>query len=164
MQFALSAVIFGLRRDEGRLSRAARGFDLASGGSNKGLFKVGRNMTRQIHCVVQNADDLNHLPGCRAIHDEMTPAPTFARDMQRPKIGENFVTGDAPKHIGAGFERRERVGKRDSVNLKLAFAEFVLGVFQDAGKSFSASSPRRIRQRVPVNCPPCRRRLYRRSC
>jgi len=38
MQFALSAVIFGLRRDEGRpLPALARGFDHASGGSNKGL-------------------------------------------------------------------------------------------------------------------------------
>ena len=38
MQFALSAVIFGLRRDEGRpLPALPRGFDHASGGSNKGL-------------------------------------------------------------------------------------------------------------------------------
>jgi len=137
-------------------ARAARGFDLASGGSNKGLFKVRRNMTRQIHCIVQNANDLNHLPGCRAIHDEMPSAPTFARDMQRPKIGENFVTGDAAKHIGASFERRERFGKRDSVNLKLAVAEFVLGVFQDAGEILfslitEANPPARSRQLSPVS-------------
>jgi hypothetical protein len=38
MQFALSAVMFGLRRDEGRpLPALTRGFDHASGGSNKGL-------------------------------------------------------------------------------------------------------------------------------
>jgi len=57
-------------------------------------FKVGRNMTRQIHCVMKKANDLDHLPGSRAIHDEMPPAPTFALDMERPKVGENFVTGD----------------------------------------------------------------------
>jgi hypothetical protein len=38
MQFALSAVMFGLRRGEGRpLPALTRGFDHASGGSNKGL-------------------------------------------------------------------------------------------------------------------------------
>jgi hypothetical protein len=46
MQFALSAVMFGLRRGEGRpLPALPRGFDHASGGSNKGLgekFRRGR--------------------------------------------------------------------------------------------------------------------------
>ena len=112
-------------------------------------------MACQIHCVVENADNLNHMAGCRAIHDEMPPAPTFARDMERPKVGENFVTGDAAEQIGASFERRERFGKRGSVNLKLAFAEFVLGVFQDAGEILfslitEANPPARSRQLSPA--------------
>jgi hypothetical protein len=40
MQFALSAVMFELRRGEGHpLPALSRGFDHASGGSNKGLGK-----------------------------------------------------------------------------------------------------------------------------
>ena len=124
-------------------------------GRNKGLFKVWRNMARQIHCVVENADDLDHLAGCRAIHDEMPPAPTFARDMERPKVGENFITGDAAEHVGASFERRERFGKRGSVNVKLPLAEFVFGVFQDAGEILfslitKANPPARSRQLSPA--------------
>ena len=112
-------------------------------------------MPRQIHCVVENANDLDHMAGCRAIHDEMPSAPPFARDMESPKVGENFITGGAAEKIGASFERRERVGKRGSVNLKLAFAEFVLGVFQDAGEILfslitEANPPARSRQLSPV--------------
>jgi hypothetical protein len=76
-------------------------------------------MTRQIHSVVENANDFDHMTGCRAIHDEMPSAPTFARDMESPKVGGNFITGDATEQFGASFDRRERFGKRDSVNLKL---------------------------------------------
>jgi hypothetical protein len=39
MQFALSAVIFGLRRDEGRQFSALRAGSTACGASNKGLGK-----------------------------------------------------------------------------------------------------------------------------
>ena len=81
----------------------------------------------------------------------MPSAPTFARNMERPKIGKDFITGDTAKQIGASFERRDRFGEHDSVNVKLTLAELVLCGFQDVGEiTFSlitkANPPARSRQ------------------
>ena len=45
-----------------------------------------RQMARQIHCVVEKAQDLDYLPvlvATNSKHYEMTAFTTMARDMQR---------------------------------------------------------------------------------
>ena len=39
-------------------------------------------MPRQIHSVMQNANDFDHLGRCCTAHDEMSPAPPVAGDME----------------------------------------------------------------------------------
>ena len=64
----------------------------------------------------------------------MPPASAIARDMEAPKIGEDFITGGASWHVRAGLERREGFNERDPIDPRLAIAERVGGIFQDAGE------------------------------
>ena len=91
-------------------------------------------MARQIHLIVQNPYYVDHVALCGSIQDEMPTSPALPRDVQRPKVGENFITGDAAKHVRPRFERGERFNERDPVNVKLLLAESVFCIFQDAGE------------------------------
>ncbi len=64
----------------------------------------------------------------------MPPASAFARDMQRPQVGQNIIARGAAENVGTGFERGKGFNQRDPVNVKLTRAERVFCVFQDAGE------------------------------
>ncbi len=93
-------------------------------------------MACQIHLIVQNPQHFDHIALNGAIHNEMPSASAFARDMQCPKVGKNFIAGDATKYVGASFKGSKGFNKRDAVNVNLTLAEGVFGVFEDAGKIF----------------------------
>ena len=93
-------------------------------------------MPRQLHSIVENSNNLDHVAARGAVHDEMPSAAALAGDMERPKVRQNFITSDAPQHVGAVAERAESFKKRVSVNVGLTGAESLSGIFQDAGEIF----------------------------
>src|SRR5271165_4482320 len=54
-----------------------------------------RNVSGQIHGVMENAHDLDDLSRCSAIHDEMSPSSAVACDVEAAEIGKDFVARDA---------------------------------------------------------------------
>jgi hypothetical protein len=98
MQFALSAVIFGLRRDEGRpLPALPRGFDHASGGSNKGLCKEKKSGFDN-RLIGDSYDNRNHvIEGKQRTFIEVTNdlAAFVAHD------GNDFIDHDLRGHFQA---------------------------------------------------------------
>src|SRR5271157_359671 len=108
-------------------------------------------MERQLHSVVENSYNLDHVAMRGPVHDEMPPASALARNVKGSKIGQDFVTSGASKHIWAVTERGKRLKNRGSVDVSLSRAESVSCIFQDAGEIFlglstKANPPARLRQ------------------
>jgi hypothetical protein len=107
-------------------------------------------MERQLHSVVENSYNFDHVAMRGPVHDEMPPASALARDMEGSKIWEDFVTSGASEHVGAVAERGKRLKERGSVNVRLLRAESLSCVFQDAGEIFLGLSTK-------ANPPTCLR-------
>jgi hypothetical protein len=97
---------------------------------------VWRDVPGQVHGVMENTHNLNHLPCPCAIHYEMPSASALARDVKAAEAGQDFVAGRASRHVRTGFERGNSIGERDLVNACLPRAEGVGGMFQDAEEVF----------------------------
>src|SRR5271168_354494 len=82
----------------GSTARAVRAVDWAGNAGRRGLGKLGgfwRNVSGQIHGVMENARDLDDLSRCSAIHDEMSSSSAVACDVEAAEIGKDFVARDA---------------------------------------------------------------------
>jgi hypothetical protein len=55
--------------------------------TTKSLRGFSRNVSGQIHGVMENAHDLDDLSRCGAIHDEMSPSSAVACDVEAAEIG-----------------------------------------------------------------------------
>jgi hypothetical protein len=78
------------------------------------LVGVRRDMERQLHSVVENSYNFDHVAMRGSVHDEMPPASALARNVEGSKIRKDFVTSGASKHIGAVTERGKRLKKASS--------------------------------------------------
>lgn len=112
-------------------------------------------MTRQIHAVIKNPDNFDHIAANGAIHDEMPATTAFSRDMKRPKIGKNFIAGDASEDIGASFERGKSLEQCHPVDRKAALTEFVFRRLQNVREIHfrhiaKANAPARLCQLSPA--------------
>jgi hypothetical protein len=119
-------------------------------------------MSRQIHRVVKDSHDFDHMTLGRAIHDEMSPASAMPRDMKGSQVGTNFFPWNASRHVRTGIERGKRLQERRSVNVSLARTKRVLCIFENAREIFlslgtKANPPAR-------RGPPCRRARHRQPC
>ena len=61
------------------------------------------DMARQIHGIIKNSKDFDHLALASAVHNEMPAAATCTCDVERPKIGQDFFASCAAPHVGASF-------------------------------------------------------------
>ena len=59
----------------------------AEGTRTTSLGGFWRNVSGQIHGVMENAHDLDDLSRCSAIHDEMSPSSAVACDVEAAEIG-----------------------------------------------------------------------------
>ncbi len=66
-------------------------------------------MARDIHCVVQDAQDFDYLAVSGSIENEMTSVTPAARDMEGAKAAENFIARRAARRVRPGFKRGERL-------------------------------------------------------
>lgn len=87
-------------------------------------------MARQIHSIVENANDVDNFPRRRAIHDEAPSAPAFARDMQRSKAGPYIVPPAVSQRLGTCLQCVDRFQERLAINVELSFSE----IFQNVDK------------------------------
>lgn len=70
-------------------------------------------MTRQIHCIVEETQDLDYLAVsflADSEHDEMTPLTAVASDMQREKSWRNVVARADADDARAGSQRLQCAG------------------------------------------------------
>ena len=91
-------------------------------------------MARQVHCVMKNANNFDHLAADGAIYDEMTSPTALTRNVKAAEARENFVTGGASGHVRARVKRREGIDERDLLNRGLSFAEIIGGVFENTSE------------------------------
>ena len=113
-------------------------------------------MTRQIHGVVKDADNFNHMAACSPIHDEMPPAATLPRNMKGSEVRENFIAGNAAENVGSSFQGGKGVKKRLAVNQALPFAKSVGCVFEDTNEILfrlgaEANPPTGLRHLSPLS-------------
>jgi hypothetical protein len=88
----------------------------------------------QIHRVVENAHDFDHLTSGGAVHDEMPSAPAFAGDVQAAQAALDFIARGAALDVGSCMQRRQRLRQRRLINPDLPLAERIGGLAQDAGE------------------------------
>src|SRR5271154_1227356 len=115
---------------------------------------------------MEDANNVDHVPLPCPIHDEMATVTTTTRNMERSKIGENFITRDAAEDIWPLAERGQSFKERRLVNLGLLMAEPRFCVGQNPSKILlglgaEANLPRRLCQ---VACGAPERTRSPRSC
>jgi hypothetical protein len=78
-------------------------------GEGLGLIAIRRQVPCQIHRIVKDTHDFDHMILRRSVHDEMSSASAKSRDMKGSEVGTNIFAPDASRNVGAGIERGERV-------------------------------------------------------
>ena len=108
-------------------------------------------MSRQVHCLVQNAHHLDDAGLCRSVDDEVTPTLPATRDVQRAQARENVIADPAAGHVGPIAERDERAKQRVAIDARLVRAKLLGRPPQDRGKVA-------LRGRAQTDTPATRRR------
>jgi len=108
-----------------------RGSDAARGRPPALSVDIGGNVPREIHGVMEDADDLNHVIGGCSIHDHVPAAATAPSDVERTKPRPQFVARDAPGRFRTVIKRADRGKDRGFVDLSLTRAENVESVGED---------------------------------
>jgi len=119
-----------LRRVEQRAGRRKRG-KLPSV-LDSGRFRG--NVAGEVHGIMEDADDLDHLFRLGAIHDDVTTAPTVSCDVQGSNAGTEFITGDRAKDFRVGAEKCDGAEKSRLVNFSLPGSERIPCVCKDPGE------------------------------
>jgi hypothetical protein len=88
-------------------------------------------MTGEVHGIVQDPHDFDHIRLRHTVEDEMPPAPPAARDVERPQTGENLVAGDAPRRLWACRKVCQRRDEDLPVCASLCRAEGLPGPLQN---------------------------------
>jgi len=83
---------------------------------------------------MEDANNVDHVPLPRPIHDEMATVTTTTRNMERSEIGENFITRDAAEGIWPLAERGQSFKERRLVSLGLLMAKRRFCVGQNPSK------------------------------
>jgi hypothetical protein len=72
-------------------------------------------MSCQIHRIVKNSHDLDHMIISGTVHDEMSSPAAMTRDMKGTKPGANLVTRHTSRHVRTSIKRGKRLKDGNSV-------------------------------------------------
>ena len=91
-------------------------------------------MARQIHRIVENADHLDQASLSWSIQDKVASAMAAPRDVKRAEMRPDFVARDTTGNVRAGAERLQGFKDGRLISFRLARAESVLRVGENADK------------------------------
>jgi hypothetical protein len=94
----------------------------------------GIEMTREIHRVVENSEDLDHVfiaVGANAKHDQMPALPARPGNVQRSDVGTEILASARARHARARRQRRDRPHQGHCVDAGLPGTEVLDGPDED---------------------------------
>lgn len=103
-------------------------------------------MTTHFHLIVEKTHDLDDVRIDRPVQDDVSPAPSVPRDVDRPQAWPDLITPRAPEKIWPRAEFRDRLDEGRSIRARLALAESVNRPLEDRaevvlGLATEANSP-----------------------
>lgn len=80
-------------------------------------------MAGEVHGVVQNPQNFNHVRLRHTVDDKMPPSTPTARDVERPQAWANVIAGDATRNVWAAGKLHKSLDEKLLVDASLARAE-----------------------------------------